>query len=66
MKPTTDPRRGCLGVDLNCELVVCSLVDRSGNPVLTEHLPVQMPGRRKQQLAAALGEVAARVVALAK
>ncbi len=65
MEPTTDRGRGCLGVDLNVGLVACGLVDRHGNPVLTEHIGVRMQGRR-EQLSAALGEAVVRVVALAK
>ncbi len=66
VKPATDRRKGCLGVDLNVGHVACGLVDRHGNPVLTEHFSVRMLGRRREQLSAALGEVTARVVALAK
>ncbi len=72
----TRRENGCLGVDLNPNLIALGLVDRHGNPVHTEHIHVQVQGRRKglqpakpaapPEAAAALGDAAAKIVGLAK
>lgn len=62
----THRQAGALGVDLNPGLVAVSEIDRFGNPVAVRSIPVQIEGRRKEQVLATLGDVVADVVAWAK
>ena len=62
----TSLRLGALGIDLNPAHVQVAEVDRFGNPVHVRRIAVAIQGRRQPQVKAALGEVAADVVAQAK
>ncbi|BDG60475.1 IS200/IS605 family accessory protein TnpB-related protein [Caldinitratiruptor microaerophilus] len=62
----THRQAGAVGVDLNPGLVAVAEIDRSGNPVGTRHIPLQIQGRRREQVLATLGEAVADVVAWAK
>jgi len=62
----TSAHLGALGIDLNPAHVEVAEVDRFGNPVHVRRIAVAIQGRRQPQVKAALGEVAAEVVAQAK
>jgi IS605 OrfB family transposase len=63
---TTRVQTGAVGVDFNPAHVDVAEVDRFGNPLHARRIPVAVQGRNADQVAAALGEVTAGVVAQAQ
>ncbi len=59
---TTDRRLGAIGLDLNPALIAMATLDRYGNPVSTEHFPVQLHKRSSGQIEATLADVIADIV----
>jgi len=57
---------GALGADLNPSLVTLGRIDRFGNPVETRQVPLDLRGRRRDQVAATLGDLVADIVEMAK
>jgi len=65
-EPVTSRHAGAVGVDLNPDRVAVAEVDRSGNPVASRDIRIQVQGRRREQVQAILGDVVADVVAWAR
>ncbi|MBY3418327.1 IS200/IS605 family element transposase accessory protein TnpB [Rhizobium laguerreae] len=58
--------QGSLGIDLNAGHVSAALLDASGNPIETFHIPCVTYGRTSDQTRNALRQATAKVAALAK
>ena len=61
-----DFARGCLAVDMNAGFLAAAFVDAQGNPNGRFTVPMLTQHRRTDQVDAAIGNAAARLVALAK
>jgi IS605 OrfB family transposase len=57
---------GALGVDLNPDRVAVGEVDRFGNPLCVRDIPIQVQGRRKEQVLSALGDAVADIATWAR
>ena len=53
-------------MDLKADRVAVAEVDRSGNPLASRDIRIQVQGRRREQVRATLGDVVADVVARAR
>jgi IS605 OrfB family transposase len=62
----TERRLGAIGLDLNPALLAIATLDRYGNPISSEHFPVQLHKRSSEQVEATLADVVADVVLQAR
>jgi IS605 OrfB family transposase len=62
----TDRRLGTIGLDLNPALIATATIDRYGNPISSEHFPVQLHKRSSEQIEATPADVVAEIVLQAR
>jgi IS605 OrfB family transposase len=63
---TTSSENGVLGVDINVDHVAVTELDRCGNPISTQNIPLVTYGKDTHQTEAIIGDVCATLVDLAK
>ena len=63
---TTTSQQGVIGIDINANHLALAETDHFGNPISKTSIPLNTYGKNKKQSKAVIGDICAKLVALAK